>query len=114
MRNPLVRYAMAHRGVITVALLTLLVLNLTVIGRIDPPETPAGDLPFAARCQGGGPGCAEQPLIPPPAGRVGLPRVEPVPAPALTLVRAEAAPQRALIDVPATILEPPPEPSAHI
>lgn len=114
MRNDLVRFALAHRGVITVALLALLMLNLTVIGRIDPPETSAGDLPFAARCQGGGPGCAEQPLIPPPAGGVGLPRVEPVPAPALTLVRAEAAPQPLPIDVPASTLEPPPEPSTHI
>jgi hypothetical protein len=114
MRNGLVRVALAHRGVITVALLALLVLNLTVIGRIDPPETPDEHLPFAARCQGGGPGCAEQPLIPPPAGGIGLPRVEPVPAPALTLMRLEPAPQATLIDLPTSTLEPPPEPSEHI
>ena len=38
-----------------------------------------GDLPIAARCQGGGPGCAEQPLIPPPVG--GLPSFQTPPAP---------------------------------
>lgn len=114
MKGRFVRFALAHRGVITVALLALLVLNLTVIGRIDPPDAGASDVPFAGRCQGGGPGCAEQPLIPPPAGGLGLPRVEPVPAPALTLVRAHEAPGVAVPDVPVTTIDPPPEPGALI
>jgi hypothetical protein len=73
----LVRLAMRHRGVVTVTLLAGLLLNLVVIGQVDPPKMEAGSLTSVARCQGGGAGCAEQPLIPPPA--IGMPRFDPQP-----------------------------------
>jgi hypothetical protein len=67
---------MRHRRAVTLALLIVLVLNLTVVGGMAPVDGSdlSGGMPVAARCQGGGPGCAEQPLIPPPAG--GLPRFD--------------------------------------
>jgi hypothetical protein len=82
---------MRHRGVVTVALLAGLLVNLLVIGRLSPPDPTKGDMPLASHCQGGGPGCAEQPMIPPPAG--GLPHFDAPPAPvfgALVLVTAAA------------------------
>jgi hypothetical protein len=56
---------MRHRGFVTLVLLGGLMANLFVVGRLDPPSLHQhGDLPLAASCQGGGPGCAAQPLIP--------------------------------------------------
>lgn len=74
------RMVMRRRGIVTLVLLSVLLANLLVIGRLDPPKLDQhGDLPLAASCQGGGPGCAEQPLIPPPA--VGMPRFDAPPPP---------------------------------
>jgi len=73
-------WSIRHQALLTGALLFGLLVNLMVIGTVDPPsEGLDGDLPAVAQCQGGsGPGCVEQPLIPPPA--IGLPRFEqPVP-----------------------------------
>lgn len=57
-------------------LLGALLVNLLAVGYVTPPsEVLDRDLPMAAHCQGGGPGCVEQPLIPPPS--VGLPRFSP-------------------------------------
>jgi hypothetical protein len=89
-----------------VTLVAALLANLTLVAQVDPPEL--GDsLPTAARCQGGGPGCAVQPLIPPPSA--GLPRFDP-PAPAVfgQLVAIEAAPAAAVREAPPHSLERPP------
>jgi hypothetical protein len=72
---------------------------------LDPPESLAGDLPVAATCQGGA-GCAEQPLIPPPA--IGLPSFG---LPVLRLgplVRVEPGPGAFLADPPLAPIEHPP------
>ncbi|HZP58550.1 MAG TPA: stress protein, partial [Dehalococcoidia bacterium] len=74
----------------------------------QPPDPAKGSLPLAARCAGGGPGCAEQPLIPPPAG--GLPHFDPPPPPvfgALVAVAPAAAPS--LNPSPPPALEHPPQ-----
>lgn len=90
----LLSLALKHRGVVTATLLFGFVLNLLVIGVFDPPSEPLDrDLPVAAQCQGGGPGCSEQPLIPPPA--VGLPRFD--------------APVLIAFGVPAPVQEAPPD-----
>jgi hypothetical protein len=69
-----------HRSAVTAMLLGALLVNLLVVARLEPPPAfGGGDLPIAARCQGGGPGCAEQPMIPPPL--VGLPHFDTPPAP---------------------------------
>jgi hypothetical protein len=101
------RRALRHQGAITVALVGALLLNLLVVGRFSPPGPPRGDLPMASHCQGGGPGCAEQPLIPPPVG--GLPHFDATPAPewgAATIV--EPAPLAAATDPPPVSIEHPP------
>jgi hypothetical protein len=99
-----------HRTAITLTLLGALLLNLLVVGYVQPPDLLAGDdLPMASRCQGGGVGCVEQPMIPPPL--VGLPRA-PAPAalaygePALVVGTAPSASE----DPPPTAIEHPPEP----
>jgi hypothetical protein len=70
-----------HRGIVTAMLLGALLVNLLVLSRLEPPPAfSGGDLPIGARCQGGGPGCAEQPMIPPPL--IGLPHFDAPPAPA--------------------------------
>ncbi|HLB22872.1 MAG TPA: hypothetical protein VJP07_02150 [Dehalococcoidia bacterium] len=75
----LLGFALRHKGVVTATLLAGLLINLMVIGGTEAPrDLDDLNLPVAAQCHGGGPGCAEQPLIPPPA--VGLPRFDP-PAP---------------------------------
>lgn len=95
-----------HRAAVTLLLLAAMVLNVTVIARLDPADA-ASSLPIAARCQGGGPGCAEQPLIPPPAG--GLPRFDAPPAPAFgALVAIEPAAQPAVLEAPPRVSERPP------
>jgi hypothetical protein len=102
------RSALRHRGIVTVVLLTGLIANLFVVGRLDPPALGRhGDLPLAASCQGGGPGCAEQPLIPPPA--VGLPHFDaPPPAVFGALVLVEPTTPAALQASPPPRLERPP------
>jgi hypothetical protein len=81
MGSRLLKFSLRHRSVVTVALLVGLLVNLLVIGSTETPRGFEDDhLPSAAQCHGGGgAGCAEQPLIPPPA--IGMPRmsaVEPV------------------------------------
>jgi hypothetical protein len=102
------KLALRHRGLVTAALLVGLLVNLLVIGRMDPPaDALAGDLPLAAQCQGGGPGCAEQPMIPPPS--VGLPQAARPVSPAFgALVAIEPAPPAAIPDPPPDNIEHPP------
>jgi len=100
MGRGLVRSALRHRGIVTATLLAALLVNLLIIGRLQPPDATRGDLPLAARCQGGGPGCAEQPLIPPPVG--GLPSFDVPPAPIFGRMVAVAP------TVPAALRERPP------
>jgi hypothetical protein len=67
--------ARRHESAVTMLLLAALLLNLLAVGYVSPPsDALERELPMAAQCQGGGPGCVEQPMIPPPA--VGLPRIE--------------------------------------
>jgi hypothetical protein len=108
MAGSALRCALRHRGIVTVVLLTGLLANLLIVGRLDPPDLQQrGDLPLAASCQGGGPGCVEQPLIPPPA--VGLPRFDaPPPAAFGALVLVEPAAPAALHPSPPPRLERPP------
>lgn len=108
MGTRLFRASLQHKGLVTVVALGGLLLNLMVIGSSDAPEDLGGrDLPMAAQCHGGGAGCAEQPLIPPPA--VGLPRFD-APAPAtygvLVLVEPSVLPD--LTASPPRTLVPPP------
>jgi hypothetical protein len=98
-----------HRSAITLALLGALLLNLFVAGYVQPPDLLDGSsLPMASRCQGGGPGCAEQPMIPPPA--VGIPEGPSPVAPAFgepaLLVAASPLPAD---DPPPVAIEHPPE-----
>jgi hypothetical protein len=91
MNARIVRWSLRHRGIVTVALVFGLLMNLLVIGRLAPGDPRHSELPLAAHCQGGGPGCAEQPMIPPPA--TGLPHFDAPPAPvfgALVLVEPSA------------------------
>jgi hypothetical protein len=104
----ILRATLRHRGIVTVALVLGLLVNLFVIGWTDPPDpTHHGDLPLAARCQGGGPGCASQPMIPPPVG--GLPHFDMPPPPVFgALVLVEPAVPPAMHGVPPATLDPPP------
>jgi hypothetical protein len=107
MGSHIVRLCLRHRGVVTATLLGALLLNLLVVGRIQPPDPTRGDLPLAARCQGGGPGCAEQPMIPPPVG--GLPHFDAPPAPVFgQLVLVEPPAPASLHESPPHALERPP------
>ena len=104
--SPLLRWMLRHRGVVTVAVLAVMVLNVTVVGRLDPPQAESA-LPIAARCQGGGPGCAEQPLIPPPVG--GMPHFDaPPPAAFGALVAIEPSASPAILEAPPRAAERPP------
>ena len=101
------RFALRHRGIVTGTLVAVLLVNLLVIGRLQPAQAGKSDLPIAARCQGGGPGCAEQPLIPPPVG--GLPHFETPAAPVFgRLVAVEPAAPIATTDPPPIVIERPP------
>lgn len=101
------RAMLRHRAVVTVALVSVLLTNLLVIGRISPADPTKGDLPLAARCQGGGPGCAEQPMLPAPVG--GMPQFEAPPAPAFgALVMIHPAPPLAPANPPPVSVEHPP------
>jgi hypothetical protein len=101
------RRALRHRRAVTVVLVAILLLNVTVVGQVDPPPLDAGTLPLAARCQGGGADCAEQPLIPPPA--IGLPHMDALPLPAFgTPAAVAAAPLDAIHEAPPQAIEHPP------
>jgi hypothetical protein len=103
----LCRAALRHRGLVTGTLVAVLLVNLLVVGRLQPNGPSGSDLPLAARCQGGGPGCAEQPLIPPPVG--GLPHFDAPPAPVFgRLVLVEPAAPAAVDEAPPLALERPP------
>jgi hypothetical protein len=106
MASGLLRLMLRHRALVTVALLFGLLSSVLFAGQVAPPEIGDGP-PMAASCQGGGPGCAVQPLIPPPA--VGLPRFD-SPAPAVfgQLVAVEPALEAAVLEAPPSSLERPP------
>jgi len=107
MAQRLIRLSMRHRGIVTGTLVAVLLVNLLVVVRLSPPDVSRGDLPIAARCQGGGPGCAEQPLIPPPIG--GLPHFDAPPPPVLgRLVAVAAIAPTAVHESPPHVLERPP------
>lgn len=96
-----------HRAAVTVALVLVLLTNLLVVGRVSPADPTRGDLPLAARCQGGGPGCAEQPMLPAPVG--GMPQFDAPPSPAYgALVMIYPAPLPAPADPPVSPIEHPP------
>lgn len=96
-----------HRTVVTLAMVLVLLTNIFFVGQMSPPDDLDGGLPTAAHCQGGGPGCAEQPLIPPPVG--GLPHFEMPAVPVFgALVVIEAAPPAAVPDSPRAPIEHPP------
>lgn len=98
-----VRTLLRHRAIATVTMVLVLLTNIFFVGQIAPPGELDGGLPSAAHC----PGCAEQPLIPPPAG--GLPHFE-MPAPAVfgALVAIEPAAPDAVPDAPPSSIEHPP------
>jgi hypothetical protein len=104
----LISLALRHRLAVTALLLTGLLVNLVVIGTTEGSRAQQrGDLPMAAQCHGGGPGCAEQPLIPPPA--VGLPHFDAPPPPVFgALVAVRPAPPAHLREAPPPALERPP------
>jgi hypothetical protein len=101
------RFALRHRGAITFVLLAAFVLNMLVVGRLDPPDPSQDTMPMVSRCQGGGPTCAEQPMIPPPVG--GLPSFDAPADPvfgALVVVEPNALP--AIHESPPRAIEHPP------
>ncbi len=103
-----------HRSVVTAALLGALLVNLLVVARLQPTAAfDRSDLPIAARCQGGGPGCAEQPLIPPPVG--GLPHFDAPPAPVFgRMVVVEPARPNAIHEAIPIPLDRPPSTAAAV
>ena len=108
MGTRLILLGLEHKALVTLVAIAGLLLYLVVIGSADPPgELVERDLPMAAQCQGGGAGCAEQPLIPPPT--LGLPRLDaPPPAVFGQLVAVELLPPSALKASPPRIAVPPP------
>ena len=103
----LARAAVKQRSAVTSVAVLVLLANLLFAGYVRPPDVLGDDLPMAASCQGGGPGCAEQPLIPPPA--VGLPHFDaPPPAVFGALVLVRPAAPAALHPSPPPRLERPP------
>lgn len=108
------RLMLRHRSVVTGVLLGALLVNLLVVARLQPSAAfEHSDLPVAARCQGGGPGCAEQPLIPPPVG--GLPHFDAPPAPVFgRLVVIEPARLDAIHEAIPTPLDHPPSPATDV
>src|SRR5512141_2619800 len=109
-----IRLMLRHRRLVTGVLLGALLVNLLVVARLQPSDAfGRSDLPVAARCQGGGPGCAEQPLIPPPVG--GLPHFDAPPAPVFgRLVAVEPARPAAIHEAIATPLDHPPSTAAAV
>ena len=109
------RHALDHRAAVTIALVAVLLVNLLVVPRVQPASASVDSgLPLASHCQGGGPGCAVQPMIPPPVG--GLPHVEGPAAPVFGLRAAVALSRRpARIEAPPRLVEHPPQLiSAHV
>jgi hypothetical protein len=104
----LIRLSLQHKGIVTAIALGGLLMNLVVIGSADPPRDLVDrDLPMAASCQGGGAGCVEQPLIPPPA--IGMPQFD-APPPAIygaLVLIAPAAPDALAASPPRTLVPPP-------
>jgi hypothetical protein len=106
MAAKLMRRLLKHRALVTVTLVAALLANLLFVAQVEPPEL-GDNLPMTARCQGGGPGCAVQPLIPPPSS--GLPRFDPpVPAVFGQLTAVQAAPAAAVVEAPPRSLDRPP------
>jgi len=104
-----------HRSLVTGVLLAALLVNLLVVARLEPAAaaTNGSDLPIAARCQGGGPGCTAQPLIPPPVG--GLPHFDAPPAPVFgQMVAVEPASAGAIHEAIPTPLDRPPSTAAAV
>lgn len=100
------RLAYRHRAGITVALVTVLLVNLLVVARAEPASaTVERGLPVGAQCQGGGPGCVVQPMIPPPSGA--LPRFDAPPAPSFGIAVVVVP------TLPASVHEAPPGPFEH-
>jgi hypothetical protein len=103
----LLRLALRHRAVVSGSLVAVLLLNLLVVAQVSHADPLKSDLPVAGRCQGGGPGCDSQPLIPPPVG--GLPHFELPPAPAFgALVAVQPQEPPAVREAPAPDLYRPP------
>lgn len=108
------RLMLQHRRLVTSVLLAALLVNLLVVAPLQPAGAmKGGDLPIASRCQGGGPGCAEQPMIPPPVG--GLPHFDAPPTPAFgRLVAVEPLPPAAVHEAIPALLDRPPSNSAAV
>ncbi len=103
------RLALRHRAAVTVTLLVALLFNVSFVAQLEPGDPSRADLPLAATCHGGGPGCASQPLIPPPA--VGLPHFDPVAPAHSVLVRIAPPALRAIREPLPFTLDPPPQPA---
>jgi hypothetical protein len=106
MADALIQPMLKHRAVVTAILIAALLVNLLVVAQVAPPELDDG-VPMAGHCQGGGPGCDVQPLIPPPVG--GLPHFDP-PAPAVfgQLVAIEPPMAAPVLEAPPETIERPP------
>ena len=104
------RLAYRHRAGITVALISVLLVNLLVVARVEPssPSVERG-LPVGAQCQGGGPGCLVQPMIPPPSGA--LPRIDAPRTPAFGMAVVVSPKLSAAVhEAPPDSFEHPPQP----
>lgn len=101
------RAAADRRSAVTTAAVLILLVNLLFAGYVRPPDVLGDDLPMAASCQGGGPGCAEQPMLPPAS--IGLPHFEQPPAPVLGVLTRiqQAAPSLVREGPPLRIDHPP-------
>ncbi|MHB8684470.1 MAG: hypothetical protein ACYC9X_09115 [Dehalococcoidia bacterium] len=91
------------------ALLAVLLFNLSFVAQLERGDPGHADLPLAASCHGGGAGCAAQPLIPPPA--VGLPHFDPVAPAHSVLVRIAPPALKAILEPLPFTLDPPPQPA---
>ncbi len=107
------RLALRHRALVTCAMIGVLLINLLVVARVAPADPTKSDIPVAGRCQGGGPGCDEQPLIPPPAA--GLPRFDGPTTPVFgALVAIQVLPVPAIHEAPPSRIDPPPRANAAV
>jgi hypothetical protein len=101
MRLHILARAARRQAAVSLVVVAALLANVLFAGYVEPPDLIGGaELSIASRCQGGGPGCAEQPMIPPPL--VGLPRVASPEAPAF------GAPVLVVPAVPSPAENPPP------
>jgi hypothetical protein len=99
--------ALRHRVLITLLVLGAVVFNLSFVPQVERGDSGRGDLPVAARCHGGGEGCTEQPLVPPPA--IGMPRLDAVPPANMVTVEIPVVPAPEPRSVLTLMLAPPPE-----